>query len=414
MIDHAPEVRNASVEDVARRFQLPEPIEVAPFPERGNINLHTYLVVADGDEFLLQKVNMDVFAMPHRVMSAMLASIEAQAEALEAGKGDSAWEPIRLVPTRDGAPYLDEAGEVWRMMVKIPQATSYKSLGAVGDRSEQLRLAEEIGRGLAIYSDLTASIDPSTVEGSLPGYRDTALYYAQFHSVMAGHRFLDQIGGVLPKDPIVCASTERHFLVAASHDEFVARTSDPELVPFIELVREREPSALGLWSALNEGRIRHTLIHGDTKIENFLFCANTGRVKSLVDLDTIMPFTWLADWGDLLRSMVNVAGEKERALAKIDVDLDVYGAVVRGFLSAATEVTEAEVGMMVAAVEAITLELGLRFLADYLRGDTYFQLGEGDPGDLNKVRAMVQLRLYQRLAELRPQAEAIVAAARVS
>jgi hypothetical protein len=84
----------------------------------------------------------------------------------------------------------------------------------------------------------------------------------------------------------------------------------------------------------------------------------------------------------------------------------VYEAVARGFLSTAEEVTDEEVSMMVSAVQAITLELGLRFLTDYLKGDTYFRLGEGDPADLNKVRAMVQLTLYRRLVEFGPEAEA--------
>ena len=166
---------------------------------------------------------------------------------------------------------------------------------------------------------------------------------------------------------------------------------------------------MGLWTALEAGRIRHTLIHGDTKIENFLFCSETGRVKSLVDLDTIMPFTWLADWGDLQRSMVNVAGEKERDLSKVKVDREVYESVAKGFLEAAREITDSEVALMVSAVQAITLELGLRFLTDFLKGDTYFQLGPEDPPDLNKTRAMVQLTLYQRLAEFGPEAEERIA-----
>ena len=282
---------------------------------------------------------------------------------------------------------------------------SYKSLGEVSGREAQLRLAEEVGRGMAIYSDLTTCIDPSTIDGSLPGYRNTSLYYGQFHSVMAGNRTISEVGDQLPSDPILRDSAEKHFLVALDEETYQARKLDPDLAPFIEMVREQEPFTKGLWSALKEGRIRHTLIHGDTKIENFLFCADTGRVKSLVDLDTIMPFTWLADWGDCIRSMVNVAGEKERDLSAVVVDRDVYEAVAKGFLQAATEVTEAETAMMVFAVQAIALELGLRFLTDYLKGDTYFQLSADDPLDLNKVRAMVQLTLYLRLKEFAPEAE---------
>jgi hypothetical protein len=396
-----------SLDDIqwlARQFQITEPVTVELFP--------------NGNEFLLQKVNSDVFTMPHRVMGGMLASIEAQRRALLAGRGDIGWEAVRLVETREGKPYLDmtdeEGWSVWRMMVRIPASVCYKSLGEIEDRQEQLRMAQEVGRGLAIYSDLTTDIEPSSVDGSLPGYRDTRIYYAQFHSVMACNRTLDQVGDSLPDDPIVRASTEQHFLVAISDEEYLRRISDPELRPFIDLVNAQEPFTMGLWTALDGGTIRKTLIHGDTKIENFLFCSESGRVKSLVDLDTIMPFTWLADYGDMLRSLVNVAGEKERDLNKVVIDEDVYEAVSKGFLQAAKHVTEAEVEMLVFSVQAITLELGLRFLTDYLRGDTYFQLADDDARDLNKIRAMVQLTLYRRLSEFETDAKQRLAKNRVT
>jgi hypothetical protein len=112
-----------------------------------------------------------------------------------------------------------------------------------------------------------------------------------------------------------------------------------------------------------------------------------------------MPHTWLADWGDMVRSLVNVAGEKVRSLAGVDVDMEIYAALARGFLSTARRITRTEVALMADAVEIISLELGVRFLADYLRGDTYFRLSPTDPPDLNKFRAMVQLSLFRRLLD---------------
>ncbi len=408
----------SDIEWVSSQFQIEGPVRIAPFPGRGNINLHTYEVLAGGKQYLLQKVNSDVFTMPYRVMNAMGISISAQRKSLDAGVPVEGWEPIELVRTRQGKDFLDLTDEhgwsVWRLMVRIPDSCSYKSLSEIPDRAEQLRLAEEVGRGLAIYSDLTAHIEPSSVEGALPGYRDTGLYYRQFHSAMAGYRTPGEAAALLPDDPILRAGTELHFQVAIPEEEYFARKNDPALAPYLQILLEQEPFAMGLWAALGQGRIRHTLIHGDTKIENFLFCLRTGRVKSLVDLDTIMPFTWLADWGDMVRSLINVAGERERDLRKVTVDTDVYAAVAKGFLSEAREVTDNEVAMMVSAVQAITLELGLRFLTDYLRGDTYFQRGPGDPSDINKVRAMVQLTLYRRLVEFGPEAESLLASLRAS
>ena len=94
-------------------------------------------------------------------------------------------------------------------------------------------------------------------------------------------------------------------------EELRRRREHPEVRPYLELLREQEDHALLLVREMAAGRIRRTAIHGDTKLENFLFDDRTGQVKALVDLDTIMPHTWLADWGDMVRSLCNVAGEKE-------------------------------------------------------------------------------------------------------
>jgi hypothetical protein len=397
------------IEWVARQFNISGAIHVAPFPGRGNINLHTYEVLAGGHEYLLQKVNADVFTMPYRVMRSMITCIDAQRTALDSGYPAEGWEPIELIPTRQGRDYLDLTDEhgwsVWRLMVRIPDSICYKSLAEVASRKGQLDLAEEAGRGLAVYTDLTSSISHETVEGSLPGYRDTGLYYRLFHSVMAENRTLGDAEALLPQDPIVRASVEKHFLVSLTSKEFRKRVEDPELQPYLEIVREHETFAMVLWSAIAQGRIRPTLIHGDPKVENFLFSPTTGKVKSLVDLDTIMSFTWLNDFGDMIRSMVNVAGEKERDLDKVRIDYDVFDAVARGFLTAAKGVTEAELALMVPAIQVSILELGVRFLTDYLRGDTYFQLGPNDPPDLNKVRAIAQLHLYRQFVEFGLEAE---------
>jgi hypothetical protein len=94
-----------------------------------------------------------------------------------------------------------------------------------------------------------------------------------------------------------------------------------------------------------------------------------------------------------------VAGEKERDASKIQVSMDIYEALARGFLGSVRRASSAEIDHMADAVEIIALELGSRFLTDYLRGDTYFKLGPADPPDLNKVRALAQLTLFGRLRE---------------
>jgi len=393
------------VRHIASQFDLSGPIEVFDFPEKGNINRQTYLVKAgpsnDRAEYILQMLNPDVFTQPHSVMDAMLSCIEAQQKALSQripGRSEE-WETIRLIPGREGKAYLDVADEngsqCWRMMVRILHVHTHRSLREFPDPETRLRIAEEAGRGLALFGILTAGMDASRIASPLPGYRDTGLYYNQLLSVLEGNGTLQQAAQYLPEDPVVRRSTERHFLVLYKPEEYRRRLEDPQLKPFIALALEQKSFALTLLRGLEDGSLKKTIIHGDTKLDNFLFSTATGKVKALVDMDTIMPHTWLSDWGDMVRSLVNIAGE--RGTGEIEVDIETYRALARGFLGTAHNIPVQETELMTDAPQIMALELGVRFLADYLRGDTYFQLSPADPHDLNKIRAMVQFRLFENL-----------------
>lgn len=392
---------------VASYFNLTGPIEALDFSEKGNINRQTYLIVAgptqNRADYILQLLNPKVFTKPHDTMDAMVACIEAQRKALARGSllKDEEWETITLIPTREGKAYLELPGsggcECWRLMVKIPHTRAYRSLREITDTRERLHVAKEAGRALALFGTLTAEMDASQLSCTLPGYRDIRLYYDQLFSVLAGNRTIQQAAAYLPADPITRQSTERHFLVHLQPEEYYRRMEDPQLRNYIALARDQMSFGLTLFRELQSGSLKKLVIHGDTKLENFLFSTHSGKAIALVDMDTIMPHTWLADWGDLSRSLANLAGEKESELDKVEVNLEVVMAAARGFLRSARHIASAEVELMADAAPIIALELGVRFLADYLRGDSYFQLGSSDPRDLNKTRARVQFTVFEKL-----------------
>ncbi len=395
------------IADIVSRFEISRSVEISDFERKGNINHQTYLVIAgspaDRKEYILQNLNSDVFTQPHRVMEAMILCIEAQKKALSKGilSNDQDWDTIRLIPTKEGGLFLevgDEARpECWRMMAKIPQVHSYRSLGEIPDFELRLQVAEEAGRGLALFRKLTADMDVSRVTSSLPGYHDTRIYYDQLTSVLAGCRTPREASDYVPNDPITKQSTEQHFLIHISPEEHSRRLSDPELAPFTDLALEEKPFALSIAQKLAAGDLQKTIIHGDTKLDNFLFSNLSGKIRSIIDLDTIMPHTWLIDWGDLVRSLANVAGERETDPKKIEIDPEIIGAAARGFMGSSGGIAPQEVDLMTDAAQIMALELGVRFLADYLRGDSYFRLKPEDPLDLNKIRSMVQFRVFELL-----------------
>jgi hypothetical protein len=392
---------------IAALFCIPKLIEVADFPEKGNINRQAYLINSNlaGKlvQYILQQLNLEVLIRPQQLMKSMIACIQAQHRALSQGvlNPGEGWEVITMIPTRAGGDYLEIQGkgglECWRMMVRIPNCRAYKSLNQIPNPLRRLKIAEQAGRGLALFGSLTADLDPDQMMTPVPGYRNTKLYYDQFFSILEGSRTLKDAAPFLPLDPDLCRNTEPLFLVGLPAQEYQRRLGDDGVRRCIRLAFEQQSFALSLFSDLQGGSLQKAAIHGDTKLENFLFEIGTDKVRSLIDLDTIMPYTWLADWGDMVRSLVNKAGERETSPDSIEVDIPVFEAVARGFLRSARHIRSGESHRMVDAVQIMALELGVRFLTDYLRGDTYFKLDPRQPADLNKARALVQFTLFERI-----------------
>lgn len=372
---------------VAHRFAVGPILSVHPFAEKGNINPEAYVVACPAKRYLLQRLNTHVFTLPDRVTESVRLWTQTQATALEGADWAIPYQAVGLVPTHEGSFAVSVGDGYWRMLTLIEDVVCHRSLSEATSRADQLRLAEETGRGMAVSTRLVHGIDASALLPSLPGYRDTSGYLAQFDSVMSGRP-------ALPPEAELRHATAALFRRAIDDAEFQRRVAESRVL--VDQVMAQRDYALGMQKAVQEGTLEKTVIHGDTKLENFLFCRRTGRVKSLVDLDTVMTYTWLADWGDLARSLVNVAGEWEPDPENVRVDEEVYAALETGFHSVPGVAPASEQVWMPRAVFTIAFELGLRFLTDHLRGDNYFRVET--PGG-NLIRAHVQLTLANRFAE---------------
>lgn len=409
-----PEISLAYVQRIAGFFALPGPMKISDYPGKGNINRSTYLVSAGQPgsrrEYLLQMLNPNVFADPGAVLETMTACIQAQKKALSEGalQKNQTWEPIRLIPTKEGTPYLktEKSGrpQYWRLMVRISGVRSYRSLAAVSDPGRRLNIAEEAGKGLALFRILTAGMNPADTPSSLPGYRDTALYFDQLDSILEGNRTYEQAVARIPSDPLLRQTAGQFFLVHLDNEDFLRRLQNREVQKMASLALDQKSFCLKLQKKLASGILEKAIVHGDTKLENFLFDRRTNRVKSLIDLDTVMPHTWLSDWGDTARSLVNISGESERNPDEIEIDMDVFKALARGFIRSGPLPPRHEMELMVDAARIMAMELGVRFLSDYLRGDTYFGPASGETGDLNRIRAAVQFSIFRRLGDMASEA----------
>src|SRR6266568_343943 len=144
-------------------------------------------------------------------------------------------------------------------------------------------------------------------------------------------------------------------------------------------------------SALLDANLPERVTHNDTKFNNVLLDDATGRAMCVIDLDTVMPGLALYDFGDMVRTTTSPTQEDERDLSKIKMQFPMFEALVRGYLSSAGGfLTKEERQLLAFSGKLITFEIGLRFLTDFLAGDTYFKVHR-DGHNLDRCRTQFKL-----------------------
>ena len=293
----------------------------------GHIN-KTYLVVTKpGERFILQQVNDTIF----KDMDGLMNNIAAvTAYLLE--RVDDPREVMQLVRTVDGKPYLYyEQREFWRMTRYVEDSICLQLPETPADFYES---AVAFGRFQQRLKDFPAH----TLNETIPHFHDTPDRYRKFHAALEA----DKAGR--------------------------ARSVREE----IEFALAREEEAGTLMNLLAEGKLPLRVTHNDTKMNNVMLDARTRKALCVIDLDTVMPGLSVLDFGDSIRFGASTAGEDEKDLSKVEMDLELFRTYTEGFLSACPGLTELEKQLLPLGAKLITLEQGVRFLTDYLDGDTYF------------------------------------------
>ncbi|HKM43206.1 MAG TPA: phosphotransferase, partial [Limnochordia bacterium] len=174
----------------------------------------------------------------------------------------------------------------------------------------------------------------------------------------------------------------------------------------IGFIFEREAETGVIVDLLSEGAVPLRVTHNDTKLNNIMIDDATGEGICVLDLDTVMPGSALYDFGDAIRFGASTAKEDESDLDRVSLDLALFIEFTRGYLSMAREfLNPIEIDNLAFSAKLMTLESGIRFLADYLDGDRYFRI---DHPQHNLQRARAQLKLVADLEEKMPVMEGII------
>jgi len=314
----------------------------------GNIN-DTFLVESAASSFVLQRINRRVFPEPLRVIN-NFAKVTRHLS-LRRVQIDQPFRTALPVPTLTGELFFrDHQGEYWRGQTYLAHATC-KTLTSPGQ-------AFQIGRALACFHALMVDIDVQSLEDPLPGFHNLPQYLQEFDRLQT--------------------DTERAMNAACRYC-FVA-------------IHQSRQRALVLEETKNSGLLTIQAIHGDPKIDNFLF-DNQGLADGILDLDTVGAGIIHHDLGDCLRSCCNRAGECGADGIEVFFDMEICRALLSGYFSEPHQLLSTrQRDSVFDAVLAITFELGLRFLTDHLRGNTYFKVWQDGE---NLVRAERQFRLVE-------------------
>lgn len=363
-----------SARTVAQQFAFIGKIEdVRPFGS-GLIN-STFLVrcgQSDPIRYILQKINRRVFTQPEQVMANLEAVLNHLAKTKQC---DSTRSPRRqlsfpsTVRTHNGETYLLDANQdLWRAASFIPDTVSR-------DQIQNTMQARQIGSALGCFHRLLADLPHQQLHDTLPGFHVAPLYLQQYDC--APRRTA----------PVTRIETFCHEFIDAHR----------EWVPLLE-------------TELQQGNLPLRIIHGDPKVNNFLFTHDGDEVVSLIDLDTVKPGLVHYDLGDCLRSACNRAGEDPTAGTPIVYDVDTAAAILGEYFDEARAfMTPRDFDLCFAALRLIPFELGIRFFTDYLNGNLYFRVS--DPTH-NLRRAWTQFQLVSSIEDQANALEDVIASSR--
>ncbi|MGI6714088.1 MAG: phosphotransferase enzyme family protein [Bacilli bacterium] len=229
------------------------------------------------------------------------------------------------------------------------------------ERVDDLKLIYTAGKAFGELHRGLAGFDASKLGETIPQFHDTPKRYRDF---------LD-----------------------AKHQDLLARVNT--CLPEIAIVESFKDEYGKIMDGIANGEITYAVTHNDPKINNILFEKDGNGIKAVIDLDTIMPGSYLFDFGDALRSLFTGDNEDSEDLDKLVVNFEIFKAYAHGYLSEMLRVlTPREIELLPFSAFLLSIECGMRFLEDYLRGDVYFKTKYPTH---NLVRARTQLTLAKNI-----------------
>jgi len=336
--------------EVASQYGFKAEKDVPNHYGNGHIN-DTFYITHHNEHYILQRINTHVFNNPSAVMENMSNVTDFLAKKIKKAGGCPERETLTLIPTKEGNKYyIDSRGDFWRVFPFIENTMSCQM-------AENPEIFAESARAFGNFQRLLCDYPAETLHETIPHFHDTKSRFADF--------------------------------VKAVKDDKNNRAQ--YVKPEIDFVMKHEKDTSILVDLLEENKLPLRVTHNDTKLNNVLLDAKTGKTVCVIDLDTVMPGLSLYDYGDSIRFGASSATEDEKDLDSVYMNLDLFEAYTEGFLEMAGDsMTDLEKEHLPTGAKLMTLECGMRFLGDYLDGDNYFRI-HYDGQNLDRARTQLKL-----------------------
>lgn len=357
-------------EKVAMQFALEGELKELSVFGNGHINdtLRATCELADGrtKRYIVQRMNDGIFKNPDELMENVMNVTSFLRKKIIAAGGDPDRETLNVIPTKDGKNYLtDENGDFWRCYIFIEDATSF----------DQVEKPEDFYNSAVAFGNfqrLLADYPAATLHETIKNFHNTVSRFADFKK--------------------------------AVEEDVAGRARDVQKE--IQFVLDREADCHVICDALTKGELPLRVTHNDTKLNNIMIDNRTGKGLCVIDLDTVMPGSSLYDYGDSIRFGASTGAEDEQNLDLIWCDLELFEIYTKGYVEGCGgSLTETEIRMMPMGAKLMTLECGMRFLADHLQNDIYYKIHRENH---NLDRARTQLKLVADMEAKWDEMNAIV------
>lgn len=340
---------------IVAKFGIPSDNAVIAPLGNGLIN-DTFKVTITGEnyEYVLQKINHYVFTDVDLLQNNIeIVTSHLRSKLETEGIPDLDRKCLRFLTNPEtGKSYAKINDEYWRMMIYLKDSITKENLTVESAYTVGLAFGEFEKNLLEITSELQESI---------PDFHNMEFRLHQFNEALEA----DLAGR------------------AKGISDLIAKVKkDAEEMTRLERLHRK-------------GELEKRPCHCDTKLNNILFDTD-GNILCVIDLDTVMPSFVSSDFGDFLRSAANTGKEDSKDLSEVDFNMDIFKSFAKGYLKSATFLTPLEKSLLPFSARLFPYMQAVRFLTDYLNGDTYYKIQYPEH---NLVRTRAQMRLYESATE---------------